>query len=300
MPKIQYVKKRFNASSLTVIDQCQQIISDYQRQGFTLTLRQLYYQMVSKDFIPNNVKSYKRVGSIISDARVAGLIDWYAIEDRTRGLRGLSYFDAPSDVIDAAAYSFRLDKWASQNFQVQVWIEKDALAGVFSRVCNELEVPYLSCRGYTSQSTMWSNAQGLLRTERNAKQNVILHFGDMDPSGLDMSRDIEDRLSMFGTSPIIHRIALNRDQVDKYNPPPNPAKEVDPRFKDYQREHGDESWELDALEPSVLSELVRKFTLKYRDQEAWNKVEVEQEEKRRVLKQAAARWDEVVEFLEVA
>ncbi len=138
MPKICYTPVNFADKTLKLIALANDIIENYQAQGYDLTLRQLYYQLVSKDILPNRQSEYKRLGGIISDARRAGLIDWLAIVDRTRYLRGLSHWASPADIVNSAAYSFRFDKWADQDRRVEVWIEKDALVGVFERVCNEL------------------------------------------------------------------------------------------------------------------------------------------------------------------
>src|SRR5262249_46150196 len=197
MPKISYVPKKFSAATQKVIDQANEIIGQYAAQGYSLTLRQLYYQFVSRDLIPNNMKSYKRLGNIINDARLAGLIDWDAIEDRTRNLHELPSWTSPESIIQACASQFRIDKGAKQPCRVEVWIEKEALAGVFQRVCDELQVPFFSCRGYTSQSEMWVAGMRLKRILRAKQKPVILHFGDHDPSGIDMTRDIVDRLQMF-------------------------------------------------------------------------------------------------------
>ena len=96
MSKICYVAKRFNRSSTVIIDRANEIIDEYTAQGFDLTLRQLYYQLVSRNFIANKDSEYKRLGSIISDARLAGLIDWQAIIDRTRNLRSNGHWKDPS------------------------------------------------------------------------------------------------------------------------------------------------------------------------------------------------------------
>lgn len=144
-----------------VIDQANEIIAAYAAQGFDLTLRQLYYQFVSRDRIANSDREYKRLGSVINDAQLAGLVDWDAITDRTRNVRAVSHWETPGAIIDSAAYSFRIDKWLLQPYRVEVWIEKDALAGVIERVCTDLDVPYFSCRGYTSQSEMWAAAHNV-------------------------------------------------------------------------------------------------------------------------------------------
>ena len=99
MPKIEYVPKNFSTDRLQMIDKVNGVVSEYQQQGYSLTLRQVYYQMVARDIIPNNMRSYKNLGNLINDARLAGLIDWLAIEDRTRNLRGNSHWAKPGSVI---------------------------------------------------------------------------------------------------------------------------------------------------------------------------------------------------------
>ena len=100
MPKICYVKKRFGASALGVISKANEIIASYEAQGYELTLRQIYYQFVSRDFIANNMREYKNLGSILNDARLAGMIDWNAIVDRTRNLQGTAHWESPSEIIE--------------------------------------------------------------------------------------------------------------------------------------------------------------------------------------------------------
>ena len=269
MPKICSQDKRFSAASQELIDQANDIIAEYARDGYDLTLRQLYYQFVSRDLIPNTIRSYKRLGSIINDGRLAGLIDWNAIEDRTRNLSKLAHWDDPGQLVAACGRQFMVDKWASQPYRPEVWIEKEALSGVFQRVCEELDVPFFACRGYVSQSEMWRAARRLLRYSRNGQTPIIFHFGDHDPSGIDMTRDIRDRVALFGAEIELNRMALNMDQVDQYGPPPNPAKTTDARFQGYVVEYGDESWELDALDPKSLARLVRSGVESIRDAKAW-------------------------------
>ena len=178
MPRIAYIEKRFRSESLNLIEMVNRVIKDYEAQGYNLTLRQVYYQLVSRAVIANNERSYKNLGVLISDARLAGLIDWYAIEDRTRNLKGLSHWNTPSDVINSAVYSYHLDYWQDQENYVEVWVEKDALVGIVGQVCNELDVNYFSCRGYVSQSEMWSAARRLKRKYEDGKNVVVLHLGD--------------------------------------------------------------------------------------------------------------------------
>jgi hypothetical protein len=275
VPKILYVEKRFNKSTAALIDQANDIIAEYDAQGFSLTLRQLYYQFVARDLLANKLTEYKRLGSVINDARLAGLIDWYAIEDRTRYVRDLAHWSSPSEIVDACASQYRVERWSQdyQEHRPEVWIEKDALVGVIQGVCNELDVPYFSCRGYTSQSELWRAARRLRRYQRAGQTPVILHFGDHDPSGLDMTRDVTDRMHLFECPLEVRRLALNMDQVEEYSPPPNPAKATDARFQTYTALWGDECWELDALEPAMLASLVRGEIEKLRSASGWKKAD---------------------------
>jgi len=184
-----------------------------------------------------------------------------------------------------------------QENYVTVFIEKDALIGVIEGVCTEYDVPYFSCRGYTSQSEMWTAAQRLIEREKHGKRTTIIHLGDHDPSGIDMTRDIQDRLRLFGSTATIHRIALNFDQVEEYNPPPNPAKTTDSRYASYQTLHGEESWELDSLEPSVIVELIRAEIEAHIDQDAWWVAKERQKVGRDQLGQVSRKWDSVIEYL---
>ena len=193
---------------MAVIENANSIIASYRAAGYTLTLRQLYYQFVSRDLLANTVQNYKMLGSVVCDARLAGMIDWDAIEDRTRNVRSLAAWDSPSQIVQSCAYQYRNDPWVRQRRRVEVWIEKEALAGVFERVCNAWQVPFFCCRGYTSISEVHKAAlrfnmyqsqytQGTVPSPQQKAQKVtILHFGDHDPSGIDMSRDIVDRLAV--------------------------------------------------------------------------------------------------------
>lgn len=258
MAKICYVSKALRPEKLTRITQANEIIAEYQAQGFVLTLRQLYYAFVSRALIPNTVQSYKSLGDVINDGRLVGLIDWDTIEDRTRNLRVSSHWSSPRSMVRACADQYSVDMWANQVNYVEVFIEKDALIGVIEGVCNEWDVPHFSCRGYTSQSEMHVAAKRLIEREKAGKLTTIIHLGDHDPSGIDMTRDIQDRLNLFGSTARVRRIALNFNQVEDYNPPPNPAKTTDSRYESYEALYGDESWELDALEPCTIVELIRR------------------------------------------
>ena len=296
MPKICYVEKNFRSESLSLIDRINSVITEYQAQGYSLTLRQCYYQLVARGIIPNNERSYKNSGNLINDARLAGLIDWNAIEDRTRNLQRLSHWNSPKEIIESASYQYRRDIWKNQDYYVEVWVEKEALANVVGRVANELDVPYFCCRGYVSQSEMWSSAQRFIEKQEVGKDVVLIHLGDHDPSGIDMSRDIEERINLFGVDQCMfnfRRIALNMNQIEEFSPPPNPAKLTDSRCVKYIDKYGYESWELDALEPKVIHDLITNNVTEFWDVEEVSRVRAKVENEKSVMESVANDWDEI-------
>ena len=297
MPKIKYKDIRFRQSSLDLIYLVNQVISEYQAQGYELTLRQAYYQLVARGYIPNNERSYKNIGNLINDGRLAGLIDWYAITDRTRNLRRNSHWETPSEVIESAKYSYLLDKWEGQPNYVEVWVEKDALVDVVGQACRPLDVPFFSCRGYTSQSEMWVAAQRFINQEHR-EQRIIIHLGDHDPSGIDMTRDIQERLEMFGADVYVKRVALTMEQIEQFNPPPNPAKITDSRCDKYIAMYGYESWELDALEPKVITDLIRSEVTMYRDDDLYQEVCRKERKEKQELQMLCDHYGTAVNYLQ--
>jgi hypothetical protein len=266
-----YVAKRFGQDALDRIGLANNIISEYLQKGYSLTLRQLYYQHVARSLIANNLSEYSRLGGLINDARLAGLVSWDAIEDRTRNLQGVQTYESVASLLKSAKASYRTDLWKDQPWRPEVWVEKEALSDVVGQICNRLRVDFFACRGYVSQSEQWRAGQRLAHYASKGQRPIIFHFGDHDPSGIDMTRDNAERLSMFaGTQITVVRLALNMDQIEQYNPPPNPAKVTDSRFDSYQKRFGDSSWELDALDPSVIQELISKNVSRIRDAKIWD------------------------------
>jgi hypothetical protein len=302
MPKIAYITKNFRQEARDKISVANEIIAEYDALGMTLTLRQLYYQFVARDIIPNNQREYSKLSALMSDARLAGYTDWHALEDRTRFIRQTNHFKTPEEIIQAAANQFRMDKWADQDYHVEVLIEKDALVGVIEPVCRALDVTYASCRGYMSQSMMWESAMRLKQKAIKGKNLLVIHLGDHDPSGKQMSEDIEARLKLFLEKRAhlleVNRIALNYDQIEQYNPPPNPAKLSDPRAAAYIDEFGDESWELDALDPKTIAALIRDAVKAVRDEDAWSQAVTIELGERKKMRAISENYISISEFVE--
>jgi hypothetical protein len=249
---------KFRADSMALIQECDRITQEYLADGLTMTVRQLYYQLVSANSVPNDEKSYNRVKGIVSKARLAGMIDWAAIEDRARQAEEPSEWGSINSIVNSALRSFRLPRLKGQSEYVELWVEKDALAGVLEPVARRYHVVLMVNRGYSSQSAMYESANRINRNidQYNCDDATILYLGDLDPSGEDMVRDINERMEMFGCYASVEKVALNMDQVQRYSLPPNPAKLSDSRAAAFIAKYGTSSWEVDAIPPRVLQRLI--------------------------------------------
>jgi len=281
--KEKFLDYGFSAASLTTLDEITTILSEYEQGGYDLSLRQLYYQLVARDKIPNSLKSYKRIGELVNNARNAGLIDWRMITDRNRERVSVSHWSDPAEIVKVAANQFRIDKWARQPVHIELMVEKQALEGVLVPVCERLDIAFTANKGYSSSTMMYEAAKRLAKLRTN-KDLYILYLGDHDPSGIDMTRDVRERLELYSRGVLnVERLALNMDQVQTFNPPENPAKVTDSRYDAYVVEFGPSSWELDAIEPRQLDRIVTDFVEGLRDEDLWAEAVEEEEEMRAEL-----------------
>jgi hypothetical protein len=287
------------AGNVRVVERANEIIAEYMPLGFVLTLRQLFYQFVARDWLPNTTLHYKNLGTIIGKARDGGLIDWSAIEDRTREVNSQQFWDDPGDIIREGAANYCEDWWAEQPYRVEVWIEKDALLGVIEDVCTELRVPYFATRGNCSQTLMYEAGRRFAGHINQGITPLVLHLADHDPNGIDMTRDLEERLKLYARHEIeVRRIALTMVQVRRYRPPPNPVKEGDTRTHSYRRQFGtNQCWELDALNPPVIAGLIRSEVVALIDAKKWEAAQRKEKRNQKLIERVAANWPEVVQQL---
>jgi|TARA_R100000049_G_C1931598_1_gene75546 hypothetical protein len=273
-----------NQEQLQVVNS---IIEEYAEQGYILTLRQLYYQLVSRDVIANKQSEYAKLSTLLVKGRMAGVVDWNAIEDRIR-VPFIPYsVDDIDDAINDTINQYRLNRQDGQDVYIELWVEKDALSGVLKRITSKYHINLMVNRGYSSCSAMHDAYERLERQESEGKKTVILYLGDHDPSGLDMIRDIEERLNEFGVNPEVRQIGLTMKQIKKYNPPPNPAKITDPRARNYIAEFGNVSWEVDALTPEVLHKLVQDNVEELIDMDLFNDKIIQEEKDKEKLQEFA-------------
>jgi hypothetical protein len=297
------VKERFSTKkrlpkTLAAIAQANAILEEYNAQGFRMTVRQLFYQHVARGLVPNTSKGYDAVQATARRGRVDGLIDWDFIEDRSRETVEWQAWTDPSGAVADAAASYQEDPWADQPIKPVVWIEKAALANVIEPACSEWRIPYFAIHGYNSTTLQYETAKKLAELIETGVTPIVLHLGDHDPSGLDMTRDNKKQLSLFAGAPIeLRRLALNIDQVRRYRLPPNPVKETDKRTPSYVQQYGSECWELDALEPTVIDTVLRAEIQGLANKRKWKAALALEAKNRKTIEAISDRWDEVEQLV---
>lgn len=276
------------------LDTINDILEEYSQQGYVLTLRQLYYQLVSRDVVPNNQKEYAKLSILLTKGRMCGIVDWAAIEDRGRTAQIPFSINGVQQALDTIADQYRLDRQKGQPYYIEVWVEKDALSNVFLRVTEPYHIHLMVNKGYSSSSAMYEAAKRFKQARRShPKGSILLYFGDHDASGKDMVRDIKERLEEMQVSGLkIINPALTMEQVEQYDPPENPAKQTDPRAKWYIEKYGDSSWELDALPPQALTQIIRDNVVEWMDLEKFREARVLESNQKKVITQYAEDYIE--------
>lgn len=256
-----------------------------------LTLRQVYYQLVGKGLIENKVSQYNMLSALLKWARIDGYISWNDIEDRVRAYHDLSGWHNSDNFIEASLRSFlkgyRRDLLQSQKKYLEIWIEKDALSTIFTRVAGDYTVPVVVCRGFSSVSFL-NEFKGRLKRLKQ-KEPLMLYFGDFDPSGVEMLEamkiTLKDELGVNGIT--FKRIALLKNDIVKYRLPHNPdaLKKTDTRAKKHIEAYGELAVELDALRPDILEGKIKEALKKEIDMNIFNKEFKEYKEELKRLKE---------------
>ncbi len=334
-------KMYWKAQKRDIINSIIEVCNEYRRGGYVLTLRQLYYQLVGKDLIPNKDKVYKKLSSLKDEVVYSGMVDWDVFEDRGRVPSTPYYENSIADALSYTADGYRLNRQKNQKNHVEVWTEKDAISSILKGVTSDYGITLVVNKGYTSSTAIYGAYKRFFRKIAKGEKVTILYFGDHDPSGLDMIRDIRDRLmfmfvdgerkeelekkidswameideedgeetytdicwsyhndsnckrmysdgeegfcyerAYFNHHFQIIPIGLTMEQIEQYNPPPNPAKVKDPRAKAYVDKFGAVSWEVDALKPSVMEDIVQSQIELAIDMDVYNDVIADEEQDR--------------------
>jgi hypothetical protein len=276
------------------VDNANAILEEYHGLGITMTVRGLHYQFVARGLYDNTKKNYDKLVNTLSKARLGGYVDWDYMEDNVRMLARIPSYISKQDMMSNSPFWYHEDPWELQEVYPEVHVEKDALIGTIESICNELRVPHFACRGYVSASAQYHASKRFLEAIRKGKRPIIFHLGDHDPSGIDMTRENEAKFELLtGETVEVRRLALNIDQVRRYNPPPNFAKLKDPRAGAYVRKFGKKSWELDALEPRVVQGLIRKAIEPLIDKKQWGLAMRSEAERKKEFKEIHGRWQDV-------
>lgn len=286
-------------TSQEMLDKALDVANEYEAQGLKMTLRQLYYQMVARGFIENKQANYKKLGRVLTNAREAGKMSWSVLEDLGRNCMHPYVKETPGEILEDIETDLQLDRWAPLDHYVEVWVEKQALESIVKRACHPRYTPYMACKGYLSATEAYGAGKRYEAAIEAGKSAVLIHLGDHDPSGIHMTTDNRDRVRLFARDHGIEvrRIALNMDQIEEHNPPPNPAKETDSRAAEYIKRFGDSSWELDALPPDVLDKLIKDAIDEFVDWDVWRQIDRDEEELREPLAALGHNWDEIVQFM---
>jgi len=262
-----------------IVEEALEVFKQYDS---ALTLRQLYYRLVSKHLFPNTINSYKRLSRVMVKAREQGDVPINCLEDRSRRILGrgdTGYTSAEEFLrrriagLKESYKEFTMPMWDDQPNYVLVSLEKDALSRLMSDIANQYSVRTFPTRGYPS-FTYVNRMATYIRNRLKGKPTVVLYFGDHDPSGVDIERDLEDRLRKYDAGDFkVMRIALTKDQIQQYNLPPMPVKRSDARSEGFMESYGDQSVELDALDPNTLKLMVAQSIAANIDLDLWRKKE---------------------------
>lgn len=307
-----------------ILEHALRIHRKYEAQDIALSLRQVYYRFVDEGLLPSGQNVYKRIGDVLTEARYNGDFPVTGIQDRGRDVEAGDFTRYDIDIdpgeriaassLRAARFYINRARWLEQETHISVWVEKAALESVFAPTCEELGVSFFACRGYPSVSSLWewiettnkaigyadgspTNAweeghEDHQRHQGTLRRSVILYFGDHDPDGLEIphsaGRNIQKLMETYDTRfPFrIERIALTPEQIEQYAPPPFEAKITSARYAKYVEAHGEDAWELDALEPTVLRDLITENVNSYFDRGIYNE---HRNEVQRLRKALAAR-----------
>ncbi len=237
-------KRRTRDQGVAILDAAKLILAEEN----PMTVRQIYYELVARQLIANNRSQYQAISTLFVKARQDGAIPWEWLEDRNRQPRELSMWeDLDAFVLDVRG-SYNRDVWQDQTAYVEVWLEKDALSGIFEDVLRNYGVTLNVGRGYDG----WDSIHNAAGRYGDGDGVTVLYFGDFDPSGEDMHRSLIARLGFFGCKPEVIKCALTLADVQRYNLPSDFTKKTDSRQAGHIAKWGDVSVELDALPKPVL------------------------------------------------
>lgn len=291
---LEEIKRLFRGENRTIAPALLAIFAEM-RQWWPLTVRQAFYQAVARLILSNCDKEYRRVSSILTELRRENLLPWHAVADRTRKTTEKRGNPDVSGWLQGEIQSFLNPNYygrcyiQDQEVYTEVLIEKDALASIAERAvwpyCTRLNVT----RGHPSASMQNAIAERLDKAIMLGKQPILLHFGDLDPSGVAIPKSLQKKLyEHHGLDVEVRRVALLPEQVAAYNLPESldAAKKADNNYPAWVREYGAEMKpvELDAMHPEALQKLIRGALESVYDMSEFDAQKAKEEEDRQEIR----------------
>ena len=255
--KIKYVDKRFQQKSLERIEAVNSILTEYEAQGYQMTIRQLFYQMVSRKITPFDNREYDKLITLIANGRNSGYIDWGQIVDRSRDAYQVKMFDSVESALKQAAKKYYIDIWQGMPLKPVIWYEKAGLAQIIGRVAAKYNIEHMATRGENSLTWLHSVSQ--------QSAIVILYLGDHDGHGVQISDGMQSKVKLYSNGTVqFKRIAISLDQGEAINAPKIPLKDVKNLSFDYAQRFGCKyGYEIDAFSPVQLSQLIEDEVEKF-------------------------------------
>lgn len=253
-----------------------------------MTLRSLFYRCVSAGFLSNSQQEYKRLGSVMTRLREARQVPFAWIVDHVRATLKPSSWSGLADFGDTVRRAYRKDLWAGMPHHIEVFVEKDAIAGTIQPVTAEYDVALQVCRGYASLSFVGEIAEQWKEIE---KPVYAYYVGDFDPSGFDIERDLKEKLKRYsGREFYWSRLAVRDEDFALHDLIALPVKASDNRARNFRAAHGDACAEVDALPPTELRARVRSAIEGHIEQDRWEKLQRTERLERQTILDLVGQW----------
>jgi hypothetical protein len=253
-----------------------------------MTIRQLFYRLVSRGLIPNDRKHYQLTSRVMTKSRDDGRCSFDAIVDRSRPSYSPNVFDDADEYANTVQRSYRKDYWATQPNHVEIWVEKDAIIGSIEPTTDELGVTIRVGRGFLSTTKAHEIATRFASVD---KPITVFYLGDHDPSGHDIERDLYARIRSYGSGDFnMQRLAIHKADIAQFNLPPLRIKDSDARAVKFRAQHGEDCVELDALPPDELRRRIKEAVELLQDRTLWDRAVMVEKVELASIKDAASMW----------
>jgi hypothetical protein len=284
--KTSLTKRRSQAQMAELLSAIHDVVDGEESE---ITIRHLFYRLVGLGVIEKNERAYKSLCQHLSRWRKSGEVPYDAFSDSTRWRIKPQMFGSMAEALTLTRETYRRNLWATQPWYVEVWVEKDAIAGVIDDVTGAWGVPLFVCRGFASLSSLYEAAQTFKKNQAKGKSPFIIHLGDYDPSGHAaadaIERTLREDLQCYGVT--FQRFAIIEEQIEEFNLPTRPTKQSDSRARNWQ---GSECVELDSMPPQELRTIVKNAITMLIDKDEWQALKRIEREEQETLERTLAQF----------